>query len=398
MKSEDVVKLLRKTGVLKLLPRHLKLGVKSRLDFKALNRADWRQTYDEIMARAKPSELATDKKVCIVYDWMLRHAYYEAACKELGVPYDILDLTTPDWIEKAKKSDYCVYFLRPFVLSSTGRTIYEERAHFLKHVLKKNLFPHYDELWAYESKRRCAGLLECHDIPHPATSIFFDKREAIDFLKGIRFPLVFKTDIGSDAIGVRIVRNADEGKRIVNRCFGRGFKSSFFDPRDRTYDQVLFQEHVGDVVEWRVIRIGESFFAYKKGKKGEFHSGSKIVDFSDPPKSLLDFSRDLLEKLGMTCMSLDIFEDNTGRLLVNELQAYYGANETGGYYFENGKPVTLVEGQTIEMMVNGEPGRYLWDDGTWRFEEGDFSRNAGCNLRVKLAFKELGQPLPGWGV
>ena len=67
----------------------------------------------------------------------------------------------------------------------------------------------------------------------------------------------------------------------------------------------------------------------------------------------------------------------------------------GGSAYEDGKEVTLKDGQTIEMMVGGESTRYFWDDGKWVLEEGDFSRNAGCNLRVRFAFQELGAPLPG---
>lgn len=395
MNSENIVKLLRKTGVLKFVPKRLKLGVKSHLDFEALNRADWKQTYDEIMARAKPLPLVTDKEVCIINDWMLRHAYYEAACKELGVPYHILDLTTSDWVEKAKQDNSFLYILRPFVLSTLGRSIYEERAYFLKNVLNKPLFPDFDSLWIYESKRRCASWLQHYQIPHPKTWVFFSRAEAMNFIETSAFPLVFKTDIGSDAVGVRILRTVREAKELIRQCFGKGYKSSFYDPRDRNYGQVFFQQYLPDVLEWRIIRIGESFFAYQKGKKGDFHSGSKVVDFCQPTERLLDFSRDLLNKAKMNCMSLDIFEDREGNYFVNEMQAYYGANETGGYYYENGKEVSLKDGQTVEMMVNGEPGRYFWSDGKWTFEAGDFSRNAGCNLRVKLAFQELGEPLGG---
>ena len=98
----------------------------------------------------------------------------------------------------------------------------------------------------------------------------------------------------------------------------------------------------------------------------------------------------------MNAVALDVFEDVEGNFFVNEVQAYYGANEPGGYYYEDGREITLETGQTIEMMVHGEPGRFHYQQGKWRFEAGDFARNAGCNLRVKLAFQEKGEPLPGY--
>ncbi len=183
---------------------------------------------------------------------------------------------------------------------------------------------------------------------------------------------------------------------MICRCFAKGFGSNFYDPRDRNYGQILLQEHLGEVKEWRVIRIGDSYCAYQKGKVGDFHSGSKIVEFQTPFEQLLEFARGVLEKIGMECMAMDVFEDRAGRLFVNELQTYYGANEPSGTYFANGSPVSLPEDQTVEMMVGGKAGRFLYDQGHWIFEEGEFCRNAGCNLRVKLAFQRLGTPLPGY--
>ena len=110
----------------------------------------------------------------------------------------------------------------------------------------------------------------------------------------------------------------------------------------------------------------------------------------------MDFARANLHRLGLINIAMDVFVSADNRFSVNELQAYYGANETGGTYFENGMPVHLQDNQTIEMMINGRSGRYYDHNGQMTFEEGDFSRNAGCNLRVKLAFQMLGKPLPGF--
>jgi len=316
----------------------------------------------------------------------------------LGVPYRLLDVTSFDWAEQFTADDSCIYFYRPFVLSAFIRSIYEERAFCLERVLNKTLFPRYDEIWPYESKRRCISLLELRAIPHPRTRVFFSREEAYGFLETASYPLVFKTDLGAEAFGVKIVDSRRQAERIVRRCFGRGVPCNTFDPRDRNRGQVLFQEYLKDVREWRVIRIGDSYFAYEKGKQGHFHSGSKITLFGPPPPGLLEFSRNALDKLGLECVSLDVFVGPEMRFCVNEIQTYYGATESNAICYEAGKPILLEAGQTVEMMVHGRTGRYLWTAGQWVFEEGDFARNAGCNLRVKLAFQRLGHPLPGYWV
>ena len=397
MNNTKLFTTLRESGLAKVVPKSIKAWIRG-LGVTAIYQSEWEESYRAILARVEPSSLVTDCRVGIVYDWGLRHAYYEAACRELGVPYTIVDVTTSDWVNKVLADDSAIYLFRPFVLSSFGRAVYEERAFFMENNLKKNLFPRYEELWPYESKRRCANLLQLHNVPHPQTWVFFSREEARLFVQNARYPLVFKTDLGAEAYGVRIVGSPREGEAIVRQCFGKGIRSGPCDPRDRNYDQVLFQEYLADVKEWRVIRIGDSYFAYEKGKKGDFHSGSKVVLYGTPPEGLLEFSRQALDKMGLNCVAADILVDPAQRFFVNEIQAYYGANETNGLYFENGQRIFLEDNQTIEMRINGRAGRYFYSGGQWLFEEGDFSRNAGCNLRVKLAFQRLGKPLPGYRV
>jgi hypothetical protein len=57
------------------------------------------------------------------------------------------------------------------------------------------------------------------------------------------------------------------------------------DPRDRQWGSVLFQQYIPDAREWRMIRIGDSFFGYEKIKVGEFHSGSHKWSYSRPRTS-----------------------------------------------------------------------------------------------------------------
>lgn len=397
MNSAKLVMFFRESGLAKLIPKGIKKWVRSS-GMSALHHSEWQKSREVTLSRARVSPPVTDKQVCIIHEWGLRHSYYEAACRELGVPYTVLDVTDPDWMAEARNDPGVVFFFRPFVITSFGRALYEERAFFLEQVLHKNLFPRYAAIWPYESKRRCAMLLEASGIPHPRTWSFFSAAQAMRFLADASYPLVFKTDLGAEAYGVRILFSRKEGAAMVRRCFGRGVRCSVYDPRDRNRGQALFQEYLRDVREWRVIRIGDSYFAYEKGKEGHFHSGSKITLFGAPPHGLLEFSRNALDKMGLDCVSLDVFVGADMSFHVNEIQSYYGATESNAICYEDGQPVTLAAGQTVEMMIQGRIGRYLWCGDRWTFEEGDFARNAGCNLRVKMAFQRMGCPLPGYRV
>jgi hypothetical protein len=123
-----------------------------------------------------------------------------------------------------------------------------------------------------------------------------------------------------------------------------------------------------------MIRIGESYFGYEKLKKGDFHSGSHLWNYSRPKSDLLDFVKGVTEKAGFTSMDLDIFEIPDRRYLVNELQTVFGM------------------GHPYEMcVVDGKPGRMLFDrrSNSWKFEAGNFCQNYLCNLRVQTVLAML---------
>ncbi|GFO57774.1 hypothetical protein GMST_00990 [Geomonas silvestris] len=372
------------------LPQAAKRYLKTQYDPYKYFASVWWEKYDKVLSGARVVPLRTGRKACIVIDPMLRHCYFEAACRELGVPYDLLDVGSPGWIAQLEANHYEVVFLRPFVLASYGKKFFDEVAFFLTRIKQLNMFPPINDIWFYESKIRCSYVLENFKIPHPKTYVFNDREKAARFLQETRFPLLFKTDIGSDASGVMILKDLSQGRKVLCSCFKSGFTNYFFDTNDKQLGYVLFQEYLPGVREIRVIRIGDSFFAYEKGRKGDFHSGSKVALFLNPDHEILDFVKGVTDLIETRCMSVDVFVTPGGQFLVNELQTFYGANEPGCYYFEDGKPVALGPGETHEMRVNGVNGRYFHGEDGWSFQEGDFARNAGCNLRVMLAYQALG--------
>ncbi|OVE74451.1 hypothetical protein BVX94_00225 [bacterium B17] len=303
---------------------------------------------------------------------MLRHSYYEAACMELGVPYEVIDISGAYWIDLIQKSSCDLFLARPFVLNTKGKAMYDERLRILSEELNKSVFPSVKSLWLYESKRRGADWLKANDISQPETWVFFDQSKALDFAENANLPVVFKTDIGSEALGVQIVRDRSQLFELIKACFGKGYLPSRHEPRDRQWNCIIFQDFIPDAKEWRVVRIGNSYFGHRKGKVGDFHSGSKIIEFDDPPHDLLDFMRNITEKGSFKSMAADVLESSDGKYYVIELHTYFGCNEPN------------------VMLVDNKPGRYLFDDKDgWLFEEGEFNRNASCNLRVEYVLNCL---------
>jgi hypothetical protein len=300
----------------------------------------------------------------VIRDVFLNHEAYIVACRELKVAYKTIDLYASDWISQIERSDCHAFVAWPSECIQEWKTLYDERLRLLTADMGHTLYPPYDALWLYGSKQRQRDWLDLHGFPHPKTSVFYNLEEALSFFSEAALPVVAKVDIGASAHGVSIIRSNKQGDRLIRQAFGRGIKGSCSDPQTRQWRHILLQEYVPDVREWRIIRIGESFFGYEKGKAGEFHSGSGLAGWFDPPRAALDLVYRITEEGGFRSMAMDVFEKPDGTLLVNELQSVFGAFDTA------------------QMYIDGVPGRYRRVDGNYVFEEGRYCSNTCCNLRI----------------
>ena len=127
---------------------------------------------------------------------------------------------------------------------------------------------------------------------------------------------------------------------------------------------VIFQEYIHHSYEWRCVRIGDSFFAHKKIKEGDKASGSLLKQYDNPPLELLSFVKEITDKYHFLSQAIDIFVGPEGEYLINEMQCIFGQSDP------------------YQMLVDGEPGRYIWKEERWVFEPGDFNQVESFLLRV----------------
>ena len=322
--------------------------------------------------------LRHDVTLGVVKEFSGSHLHYVAACNDLGVPCRVLDLSGPDWMDVVKSSGCDAFFVRPEYLVKAWKERQDERVRIMSEDLGLVVCPTPTELWLYESKRRSSEWLTAHGVPHPRSWVFHSEGDALAFARSAELPIVLKSDFGSGSSGVRILRNRSELERAVRRYFRRGVRLPGAHPLDRQWGSVFLQEYLPNVREWRAIRVGSSFFALEKLKRGDFHSGSGRWSMDDPPLRVMDFARELTDEAGFTSMSIDIFETARGDYLVNEMHTFFASPNP------------------YKTKVGGKTGRYLYDEpeGAWRFEEGTFCENACCNLRVEALLETLGRRVP----
>ena len=336
------------------------------------------------------------------------HLLWVKACEDCSseVEYQIIDLTAANWLEVVREAaNECSCFLaRPPGIRTAFKQLYDERVYIISEMLKLPLYPSPTEIYIYENKRFLYSWLKAIGLPHPTTKVFYSYEEAVHSLDNVAFPIVGKANIGASGSGVRILKNNSDARTYLGKVFSssgiarrwgpnldkgglltRGFHS-LLDPYElkdklQRYRQVrqdpqkgfvIFQEYIPHSFEWRVVAIGDSYFAHKKLKAGEKASGSLLKEYSNPPLYLLDFVRHIMTSQQFLSQAIDIFEVGPSKLLINEMQCIFGQSDS------------------FQMLVNGRPGRYRFIDNRWAFEEGEFNRNESYNLRIHHILKILG--------
>jgi len=307
----------------------------------------------------------------IIEDVTQQHKHYIAACREMKVSYKVFNLLDNDWISNFQNSNCQTILVWPTNFSTVHKQLFDYRLRILEQDLGMRIFPTWKECWLSEYKPRLRDWMIAHNIPHPTTWVFYEREDALNFVDKSSFPILVKTATGASGSGVQLVQTKSDLNKIIRIAFGKGLNPRGFDPRDRQRGFIFIQKYLANVEEWRMVRIGDSYFGYRKEKgRSGLHSASHSWSWLDPGKDLLNMLKKITDEAGFYSMNIDIFKTTDGQLLVNECQTVFGCST----------PV-------IQMKVNDIEGRYLWSDNEWKFDPGNFSNNHMCNLRLDYLLK-----------
>ncbi len=316
--------------------------------------------------------------------------------------YSIVDLTSDNWLELLRKEQFDIFLLKPPGKTEQFKRLYDERVILLHKYSDTPIYPSLTEVLIYENKRFLRDWLTINELPHPSTFVFYNKKEAKKFIaEQPHFPLVGKTNIGASGNGVVILKTKEQALAYVQTAFSKGIKpksgpklkkgsllkkiekalktKGFLSQRLKDYQPdilnvqyhfVILQEFIKHEWEWRCVRIGASFFAHKKLVKGAMASGTLKKGYDTVPEELLCFIKEVTDKHQLKSVAIDVFEKENG-YLINEIQCFFGQSDP------------------YQMLVNGKPGRYIWSDNRWLFEEGMFNTNECYDLRLAHALSYI---------
>ncbi len=327
------------------------------------------------------------------------HLLWVKACEAMAdqVSWKVVDITKSTWLQEVKREPVDGLLANPPDLSNAYKSMYDERVRILHQVCRIPVYPSLEELKIYENKKYLSYWLAANEFPHPTTHVFYDKKEALEFIQTAELPIVGKTNIGASGRGVKIIKTRADLTSYVNDIFsGAGTKRNVgpnwrkkgflkrvlkklkdpesFQAKLRQYqheraeiqkEYVILQAFIPHEFEWRCVRIGDSFFAHKKLLKGEKASGSLLKEYDNPPLALFDFVKKVTDKRKFLSQAVDIFEAPNGDYLINEMQCIFGQSDP------------------YQMLVDGTPGRYKNIGGSWIFEAGDFNQLESFLLRLQ---------------
>lgn len=312
-----------------------------------------------------------DFRIGIVYDVAQYHRYYQSACIDLGVGYEVVDLREDRWFEKLKASNVKVLMAWPSLTTSVLKEMLDERSRLIRDFLGIQVYPNPDEIFLLDNKRRVRDWLMVNSFEPPGTWCFYDKKKALEFCSKCILPIVFKSTKEGVSRGVVICRSRRQLHKLIYQCFGKGFVPRNTDKRNRQWNFVLLQEYLPNAEERRMIRIGDSYLAIDKVRVGDFHSGSGTMKWAKPERDFLDKTKEVTKQGSFRSMNVDFFIAEDQRVVINELH-------------------TMFHGPVIKEKEGLGRYRYLEDSDEWVFEEGSYYRNYCCNLRVMDALSQAG--------
>lgn len=229
-----------------------------------------------------------------------------------------------------------------------------------------SVFPDFNSAWHFDDKLGQKYLLELINAPLVSTWIFYDQQEALDWVKSVSFPIVFKLRGGAGSENVRLVNSKRKALRIIRKAFNWGFpqydpiesikerwrlfrngKSSFIEVlegfirfilppkysnikgRERGY--VYFQQYLsGKDHDIRVVVIGDKALAIKRMvRENDFRasgSGKILYDKDLFNENTINLAFKISEKLNSQCVAFDFISDANKDYLV---EISYGFSPMG---------------------------------------------------------------------
>lgn len=162
-------------------------------------------------------------------------------CKQNQIEYKLVNCYRNDII---KQLDECEALMWHHFQTDPKAVLCAKQLLFALEQSGKKVYPDFRTAWHFDDKVGQKYLLEAIGAPLVPCYVFYDKKEAFDWVKGTSFPKVFKLRGGAGSSNVKLINSPHKAYKIIHRAFGRGFKK--YDPWSNLKDI------------WRKFRLGKA--------------------------------------------------------------------------------------------------------------------------------------------
>jgi glutathione synthase/RimK-type ligase-like ATP-grasp enzyme len=277
-------------------------------------------------------------------------------CERNNILYKIVHCYDSDIISQL---DDCEVLLWHHHHSDAKDVLFAKGVLFALEQAGKKVFPEFNAGWHFDDKVGQKYLLEAIGAPMAKTWVFYEKKDALEWIEQTTFPKVFKLRGGAGSTNVKLIRTKSHAKKMVCRSFGKGFPAydkwndlkeqylRFTQRRLKVLDfaksirrvfvstrfaktvgsqrgYVYFQEFIpNNDSDIRVITIGDKAFAIKRmTRPNDFRaSGGGVIMFD---KALIDercikVAFETSKKLNATAVAYDFVFDAGDNPLIVEI-------------------------------------------------------------------------------
>ena len=142
-------------------------------------------------------------------------------CAAHGIPYKAVNCFSSDIIHELRG---CSALMWHWEHNDVHAALFARSLIGAVERMGLRVYPDTNTCAHFDDKLAQKYLLEAIDAPLVPAHVFYDRKRALAWLKGARFPLVWKLRGGAGSQNVRLVARLATAERLLRRSFGRGWK------------------------------------------------------------------------------------------------------------------------------------------------------------------------------
>ncbi|MFA8434229.1 MAG: RimK family alpha-L-glutamate ligase [Marinifilaceae bacterium] len=285
-------------------------------------------------------------------------------CKRNNFPFKIVNAYSSDIIDQLYDCNILMWHHHH---GNYRDTLFAKQLLYSLQISGKKVFPDFNTGWHFDDKVGQKYMLEAIGAPLVSSYVFYDKKEALDWVKKTSFPKVFKLRGGAGAANVKLLRSKSDARYVINKSFGRGISqfnkwnnlkekwiryrrgrdgflevlkgigrifinTEFGKMRSPEKGYVYFQDFIpGRKVDYRLQFVGKRCWAMiRKVRENDFRasgSDNMIFDKNQIPNQMLDIAYDIVDKLSLQSAAFDFLIDDNSNILLIEISYGFGVDK-----------------------------------------------------------------------